>query len=504
MSRIRFLLSVTILLLSGTSLLQTQAQAQASNQSAELMQVFHSISSHELLSYATEMSDAKYRGRLSGTPEYMKAAGWVASLLEEWGVKPYGDDGTYFQMFDNPHSRVENAGSLSLQMEKDGEELNLSYSFPDDYYPGTNSDSGTVTGEVVYVGYGITAPELNYDDYSGLDVRGKIVVIDAAVPYQGDEDVFIDWVPYSYHQFKLDNARRHGAVGLLYIGKTANPNTSFNEGLVYCHIDQHVVDHLFFGTGQTHDDVLEEIKGALQPRSLALGKEATITADIRRLPDSQACNVIGLIEGSDPELRDEVILVGGHLDAVGYLGLVMPGALDNASGCADMLAAARALASSPVRPKRSIMFIFIGGEECGLLGSYHYCAHPRFPLEKTVVYFNLDMVGHGTGLSVGGGETYPQVFRHFEEANRMYLHRTLRTSASRSSAGRPRSDSVIFNRAGFRTMSFGTTGRIPGMRTYYHNPLDVVETLTPEIMEDVAKLMFLGLLDLANDTGLEF
>jgi len=468
------------------------------------MEVFHSISSRELMSYAAELSDEKYRGRLSGSPEYMAAAKWAASRLEEWGLEPFGDDGTFFQMFDNPHSEVFDSGALSVRMEQGGEALTIGYSFPEDYFPGSNSDAGTIAGEVVYVGYGITAPELGYDDYAEVDVRGRIVVIDSGVPFQGEDDEFVKWVPYSYHQFKLDNARLHGAAGLLYNSKIANPNTSFNEGLVYCHIDQHVTDHLFFGTGRDHSGVVSGIRESLRPESMALGKEATITASIRRHPDSRSCNVIGLIRGSDPTLRNEVILVGGHLDGVGDLGQVIPGALDNASGCADMLAAARALAASPVKPKRSIMFIFIGGEECGLLGSYHYCANPRFPPEKTVVYFNLDMVGHGTGLSVGGGETWPGIARHFESVNRDLLHRAFRMSPSRSSIGRPRSDSVIFNRAGFRTMSFGTSGRVAGISTSYHHPDDTIATLTPEIMEDAAKLMFLGLLDLACDTGLEF
>ena len=468
------------------------------------MQVFHSISSHDLISYVEEMSSDQYRGRLSGSPEYLEVAEWVAAHLKKWGVEPGGDNGTYLQMFDMPYSEVKNAGALSIEMESGGQNLSIEYSFPDDYYPGTNSDSGTVSAEAIYVGYGITAPELGYDDYVGLDVAGKIVVIDSGVPYEGDEETFVQWVPYSYHQMKLNTAKQHGAAGLLYIGKTANPNTSFNEGLIYCHIDQHVADYLFFETGKDHAAILDEIKSSLKPASLALGKGVTITAEAVRFPEGRAANVIGIIEGTDPLLKDEVIIVGAHLDAVGYLGEVMPGALDNASGSADVLGAARALASSPVPPKRSVMFLFIGGEECGLIGSTHYTEHPVFPSEKTVVFLNLDMVGHGTGLRVGGGVTYPQIYRHFEAANETYLHRTISTSASRSSVGRPRSDSVIFQRAGFRTMSVGTTGRVPGISTYYHDPRDTPDTLTPEIMEDVVKLLFVGLTELANDTELSF
>jgi len=484
----------------------TQLLAQTQNQTQEqaFMQVFHSISSHDLFAYVKEMSSEKYRGRLSGTPEYLQVAEWVAGNLKEWGIKPGGDNGTYLQMFDMPYSELRSAGGLSIEMGSGGQNMSIEYSFPTDYYPGTNSDSGTVTAEAIYVGYGITAPELGYDDYEGLDVRGKIVVIDAGVPFEGDEETSARWVPYSYHQMKLNTANRHGAAGLLYIGKIANPNTSFNEGLIYCHIDQHVAEHLFFETGNDHAAVIEEIRSNLKPASLALGKSVTITADAVRVPEGRAANVIGIIEGTDPLLKDEVIIVGGHLDGVGYLGTLMPGALDNASGSADILGAAKALAASPVPPKRSIMFLFIGGEECGLIGSTHYTEHPVFPREQTVVFFNLDMVGHGTGLTVGGGVTYPQIYRHFEAANESYLHRTIRTSASRSSVGRPRSDGVIFQRAGFRTMSVGTTGRVPGINTYYHDPRDAPDTLTPEIMEDVAKLLYIGLTGLANDTGLNF
>lgn len=471
-------------------------------QEEAFVQVLHAISSHDLLGYVEELSSPRFGGRLSGTPGYMEAAQWVADLLAGWGIRPAGDDGTWFQWFDMPHSVVHDAGALSVEAGAGADRSVRDYSFPDDYYPGSNSDAGTVTGDVVYVGYGITAPELGYDDYAGLDVRGKIVVIDAGVPYTGnDQDTTVAWVPYSYHQFKLDNAARHGAGGLLYVGKTANPNTSFNEGLVYCHVDAHVADHLFEGTGTTHQAAVEKMQAVLKPASMALGKRATITSHAERHPEGRAPNVLGLLEGSDPVLKDEVIIVGGHLDHVGWLGELFPGALDNASGVADILGAAEALARSPVRPARSILFLFIGGEESGLLGSTHYTLHPLFPKEKTVVFFNLDMVGHGTGLSVGGGLTYPDVHRHFEAANEAYLHRPLRASESRPSVGRPRSDSVIFQRAGFRTMSFGTTGRIEGMSTYYHDPRDTPDTLTPEIMEDVAKLMFVGLTGLANDRG---
>lgn len=484
---------------------QTLAGVPAPGEDAEFLQVFHSISSHEILGYVEEMSADRYLGRLSGTPEYMEVAQWVADLLAGWGIQPAGDGGSYFQWFDMPYSEVLSAGALSVTLREGEEETVIRYSFPEDYYPGTNSDAGTVSGELVYVGYSITAPELGYDDYAGMDVAGKIVVMESGVPYTGDDDdTTMAWVPYAYHQSKLNNAARHGAAGVLYVGKLANPNTSFNEGVVYVHIDEHVADHLFFGTGHSREDLLARTREELAPASLALNKEATITAEAIRHPEGRSANVLGLIEGSDPVLKDEVIIVGGHLDAVGFLGVPFPGALDNGSGVADILGAARALAASPVKPRRSILFLFIGGEECGLIGSDVYTKNPAFPVEKTVAFFNLDMVGHGTGLRVSGGASYPQIQRHFDAANERYLHRPLAASEERISIGRPRSDGVIFQRAGFRSLGFGTTGRVEGIPTYYHDPRDTTASLTPEIMEDVAKLIFVGFTGLANDQELGF
>lgn len=332
-------------------------------------------------------------------------------------------------------------------------------------------------------------------------MRGKIALIDINVPVKRSSENYAEWVKYCYHQFKLNNAAKHGAAGVLYINKIANPNTSYNKGLVYCHVGEEIVGDIFFDTGKDHKSLKKKIQDKCRPASFRTGKTVTITANCEYHAAGRGCNVIGLIEGIDPVLKKEVIVVGGHLDGVGNLGAVMPGALDNGSGIADIMGAAKALAASPVKLKRSIMFIFIGGEENGLLGSQYYCRHPKFPMEKTICYFNLDMVGTGSGLYVGGVKSYPEIYKCFIEANDKYIHRPFQASESRKPGiGRPRSDGVIFKRAGFRAFSFGTFYQKGEKRSkiYYHHPLDKVNTLMPEIMEDVSKLMFLGLTSMAN------
>ena len=142
------------------------------------------------------------------------------------------------------------------------------------------------------------------------------------------------------------------------------------------------------------------------------------------------CNVIGIIEGYDPDLKNEVIIVGGHLDGVGYYGdVVLPGALDNGSGVADIMGAAKALSESPVKLKRTIMFLFMGGEEGGLLGSQFYCKKPKFPKNKTICYFNIDMAGTGSGVYVSGIKSFPDIFTSFSEGINKYLDVPFKTSS---------------------------------------------------------------------------
>ncbi len=375
---------------------------------------FHSISSHDLLEYAAELSSEKYGGRLSGSPGYEMAARWVADKLETWGLKPVLADSGYFQWFPNAWTEVLSPGSVTLLPGKENPAVKgRSLQFPDEFYPGSNSASGTVSGEVVYAGFGITAPEFGYDDYAGMDVKGKIVLIESGIPYAKNDSTLKSWEPYSYHRYKFARARELGAVGLLYTGLTANPNTSFLEGFVYAHISEGVAETLMEGSGRSFSSLKQSILETMKPSSLETGREVSITAETRHFPETASCNVVAMIEGSDPMLRDEAVIVGAHLDGVGHPGMLFPGALDNASGCADVLGAARALALSGVKPARTLIFVFFGGEECGLYGSRASVEDPWWPREKVRFMLNLDMVGNGKGFFLQGGLSMPQYLCSF-------------------------------------------------------------------------------------------
>lgn len=468
------------------------------SQNDQILKTFHSVSSHEILQFAEELSSDKYNGRLSGSPEYLDAAQWCASKFRGWGVQP-ANNGSYFQYFPNEYSKVYSKGSVTYSA-KNGENMQLRFS--DDYLPGSNSASGTVSGNLVYVGYGITAPELDYDDYKDVNVKGKIILLESGVPYTKNDSTLAHWTPYAYHRYKFRNALKHGAAGMLYISKLANPNTVNLKNFIYAHIDTKIAEQIFTDAGKNYTEIKTQLSEMKTP-SFVLPKNqtATITADTKYFPDAKACNVVGMIEGSDPVLKNEVIIVGGHLDGQGNLGEIFPSALDNASGVADILGAAKAFANSEIKPKRSILFILLGGEECGLYGSKFYAENPLFPIKKTVLMINLDMVGNGTGFYVGNGKSYPELFNHFENANEKYIHREMSASEWRKNYGRPRSDESNFEKAGIKTFALWTRNSV--FPVYYHDPRDKTDVLTPEIMEDAAKLLYLGILGIANDETLK-
>ena len=500
MKRIKILLLVAFI--STTYLTYAQDDFES-----KLLAKFHTITSEEMMTWIEKLCSPEFQGRLSGTPEYLASAEWVAGNLKEWDTKPGGDNGTYFQWFDAPYTVVNDIGSLSMTIPNpDGTSIIKNYTYPDEYYPGMNSGSGEITAEVVFAGFGVTAPELNYDDYNGIDVKGKIVLVNRDVPPTDTRNPeYRKWIGYCYHQYKLENAVKHGAAGFLYIdGASANPNISYDPSIIVCGIGPQPLADIFSGLNTTNAQMVDKIRKSLKPVSFKTGRTMTIKANTSRHPEGKGCNVVGIIEGTDPGLKGETIIIGGHLDAVGKAGKTVNGALDNASGVVDIMGAAKAMAQSGIKLKRSVVFLFIGGEETGLNGSRLYAEKPSFPHEKAIVYINLDMVGNGTGLAVNGSAPYSQLLTYFEDANTRYIHRPFRGSAPEPAEfyGRPRSDSYNFSSRGYRTMSISTTGSYK--KVFYHLPGDDPDAVTIEIMEDVAKMIYVALTNMAYDGNLKF
>ncbi len=464
-----------------------------------VLSAMHSISSHDLLEYVLIQCDEKYQGRLTGTPEYQKCAEWLAGQLAEWGVAPAGDNGSWFQWFNVPYTLVFPGCGVEMHLPvKDGKEILKSYNYVTEYMPGSTSGNGEVTSEVVYAGYGITAPELGYDDYRGIDVKGKIILIERETPVQpsAGAEKFNPWYEYSFHQYKLSNAIKHGASGMLYnYGPIANPNNDYYDNFIYVHVGDSVVKDVFAGTGKVHKNLVETINTTLKPQSFYTGKKVTIRMSTKHFADGRGSNVIGIIKGSDPELSREAVIIGAHLDHMGKCYELIPGANDNASAVAVMMGIARALAVNKIPLKRSVVFIAFGSEEQALLGSKAYVKNPAVPLEKSIL-LNMDGVGIGHSVSAAAGRDFPLIWNFIEEANKKYIHRRMNTG-SFPNLGRPRLDAAIFLRAGVPSVSFSTYGS----ENYYHIPQDNPDIIKPEIMEDLAQMLFISVVRMANSTG---
>lgn len=484
----------------------------AATDEAKLLEAMHLISSHALLGYVAELVSEKYGGRLTGTEEYESCVGWVESLLKGWGIEPGGENGTYRQLFPNPYTVVLPGGVCEMRLPAGkGEFVRKTYRYEDEFIPGGTSGSGEVTAEVVYAGYGITAPELGYDDYKGVDVRGRIVLLEPEAPVapRGESlDRFQAWRPYTFHQYKLRNAAAHGARGMIYnYGPIGNPNNAYVEGFVYHHVGAAVVADVFAGTGRVHKETVDGIRRELKPRSFATGKTMTIGNRTEHRPDGVGINLLGRITGTDPALKDEVVIVGGHLDHLGRMWELMPGANDNATAVAVTLGLAEAMAKCAVKPKRTVVFFFFGSEEQsedqGTEGSHYYVEHPVYPLDKTIVFINMEGPGIGDRISASGGTTYPGFWAFVEKANRGYVHRALGTGPT-SYPARPRQDSAWFFWKGVPSLTFGAEGGARPPYPTYHNTRDSIELVTPEIMEDIAQLLFMTVMDLADEPALNF
>lgn len=458
----------------------------------------HQISSAETFQYVEALCDPKFGGRLTGTAEYNACAEWVAGLLKEWGWRPGGDGGTYFQEYPNPYTLVRSRGRLILHLPAgQGGTVEKPYRFEDDYFPGSTSGSGTVTAEVIYAGYGITAPELGYDDYAGLDVKGKIVAVEVEAPVSPDAgaEAFLKWRPYSLHTYKVTNALKHGAAGMLYHYHITNPNCAYLPELVLTYVSRTVMEDLFAGTGRKWGDTAAGIRKSLKPDSFATGKTVTLENRTEHHQEGTGRSVFGWREGTDPLLQDSPIVLSGHLDFLGSAPDLMAGANDNASAVAVILAAARALAERPPLP-RPVVLAFFGSEEQGVKGSEYYLQHLLPPAGKILACLNLDGTGMGEEIYGTAGKNFPWLWKYIEEANRRFVHRELKASHF-ANLGRPRLDAARFLSAGIPSISFATGGGKPLGYPVYHTTKDRPGLLNPEIMRDLARILFVAVTNLA-------
>lgn len=285
------------------------------------------------------------------------------------------------------------------------------------------SGPGDVEGEVVFVGYAMTAPELNYDDFAGVDLKGKIALVVRGAPGVGAEIK----PEYRTPDVKDANVAAHGGAGILYVvrpkeyrGNELQRKYSVMTPVKLPSVEvSREVASALLGQGFDLTKAMDEIDRQHKPHSVATGQRVRLKTQVDVDDQRPDRDVLGFLPGSDPKLQDRFVIICAHYDHMGVDadGQVFHGAYDNASGVATMLEAARALATDP--PRISVLFAAWGAEESGMVGSNAYRNSPLFHSDKLVGVINLDAIGHADTVTVELSRTDKDAPRVFDFAQRL-------------------------------------------------------------------------------------
>jgi hypothetical protein len=360
------------------------------------------------------LADDRLQGRKAGTPGYQMAVDYVTKQLKDLGAQPAGEGGTYIQKVRLRRAFLKSDAAFAT---RDAKGAVLPLAAGQDYvvYPNPELPATSVSNApLAFAGFGISAPELGYDDYAGLDVKGKIVVI-----VRGAPRTFASTVASASQDLAglLKAAVQHGAVGLMVAATHASPLSAPKTGTYsvlgpngkvaasrtfavgskqqfYGAVSAATLQRFLQTAALDTTQVFASIKSG-KPASAAL--KATVTASAQSTyQDIESFNVVGKFTGSDAKLKDEYVVHSAHLD---HLGITAPvkgdsinnGAHDNASGVSCVLEIAKIYSKLKEKPKRSMLFVFVTGEELGLLGSSAFAANPTVPKAKIVADVNMDM-----------------------------------------------------------------------------------------------------------------
>jgi len=443
--------------------------------------IMKSVKAGDIFELNKILASPSMEGRLSGTEGYNKAAKLVASKFKEWGLKPvYGGD--FLQPFEVSYNEMRKTHfSLLLPAQgEEGEPQEMKMVIYEDFCPTLYSGFGEVKSEVVFAGFGITASELGWDDYRNVDVKGKIIAILRGSP----EIKGKDFSKYSERGIKLQTAARHEAAGIILINRAVvSGSGTYREGIPIVMVGDKVTELLFRPKGYEVQTVKAMLRDG-HPLSFATRVEAVIQTLGTHHDRAITYNVVGMVEGSDPVLRDEYMIFGGHLDHLGPWPVLHPGASDNASGSAVVMGLAHAFSRLKKKPKRSVIFALFGAEEVGLLGSKHVVANlPEFP-SKPIMMINHDMNGVGSSLHVSGGKTYPELYELLLKVNEKYKIISNISAGEISMIG-GNSDYAPFIKKGIPAYSNWVRG---GQRYGVHTAEDSIYIITPKVMEDIVRL----------------
>ena len=494
------------------------------------------ITEADLKSTLYFLASEEMQGRELNTLFNKITSHYLAHRFELMGLEPFAPDG-YFQYFNILQAELLDGNTLEIRSPVSP--YSTVAVVQEDFVPSPLSANGRVSAPLVLAGYGITAPEHRYDDYQELEVQGKIVVVFDGEPGAGDPDSPFEGIldsKYSEEFYKIRNAQAHNAAGLIIVqnGRGRSRRTNFSRHAQFnwpedpsrawhalkvweeqvripvIHVSGELARGLLQSTRVDLREMQRKIDKEYRSQGVPLpGVEATLETAIVR-SQTRIRNVLAYLPGSDPNLKDEVVIISAHFDHMGYHdGEIFQGADDNASGTAGLLEIAEAYALSPEKPARSVLFAAWNAEERGLLGSRYYVERPALLLENTTALFQMDMIGRNEEIPDPNNPRFLGLQKQSAESNTNSVHvmgysrsEDLRRLVTQSN-GRiglelkfqyddtpanllRRSDHWPFLSHDVPVLFFHT-----GLHPDYHRPTDTPEKINYAKMEKIVRLVFL-------------
>lgn len=399
-----------------TALLLAVVAGCAATQSSDPAPAATAASAKAIEAHMQFLAADELAGRETGSKEHEIASLYIATQLQALGLEPAGDNGSYYQRVPLRQARLAQE-SAKFTLHTDGKNTQLSY--PKAFFTGpslqyTQTD---ITAPLVFAGYGMVSEEFGLNDYANLDVKGKIVVL-----LTGRPDSLPSEEAAHLSSQKTRLAAERGAVGIITVHTPAQEKVRpYANSLLYlntpgmewlqadgtpadsypdlkggAYVHHEAAAALFTKAPQSLADIFTQLENKQNPVGFQLGVSATLSRSSSH-EDISSPNVIAVLPGSDPVLKDEYVVVTAHSDHIGYSNdlrnedKINNGAMDNAAGVSILLETARLFAQLPVKPKRSILFVVVTGEEKGLLGADYFAHFPTRPIDKLVANVNLDM-----------------------------------------------------------------------------------------------------------------
>jgi hypothetical protein len=487
--------------------------AGAANRPLPTAEATSSITARELKKHLTFLASDELGGRYTLSPSNLIAARYLASQLEFYGYRGAARDGSFFQRVPLSYRSVDLPMS-HVTLNVGGVKREFNYS---DAFLAEVPANMKITGPLTFVGYGVSSPAHGYDNYAGLDVSGKIVVIRSGEPEE------LKNVRLSENEHAEQAARAHGAIGAIKIPEAQTilawdqmkswmggqqqlglpPKTTASGGMFpEITAGPELIKAIAHAMGRESSDLAGN---KLKPAAIGASAEIKLKVEVKDAPPAQ--NVAGILEGADPKLKDEYVVFSAHYDHLqtSEKGEVYHGADDDGSGTVSVLEIAQALAVGP-RPLRSILIVFHTGEELGLFGSeYNTDYEPVVPLEKLVADFNIDMVGRSRpegdddprdarltdkdSIYIIGADKLSSELSKLNEETNLDTAR-LKFDYTYNDERNPerfyyRSDHYNYARHGIPIIFYFT-----GVHRDYHRPSDVVEKIDFEKMERIDRMIF--------------